>query len=78
MPLRYTLPSHTAFLSPAGVEVYDIFPPLSLIQPPVQLLAHDSDTGKWSLIFKNDSTHLPPELSTLRKSKWNQYDEAKK
>ena len=41
----------------------------------VSLVEFDHDTGKWSLIFKNDSTHLTPELSTLRTSHWNRYDE---
>ena len=41
----------------------------------VSLTEYDHNTGRWSLIFKNDSSHLPAELSTLRKSKWNQYDE---
>ena len=40
----------------------------------VSLLVFDSDTAKWSLIFKNDSTHLPPELSTLKQSRWNRYE----
>ena len=39
----------------------------------VSLVEFDPESG-WKLIFKNDSSHLPPALSTLRSSKWNQYD----
>lgn len=44
----------------------------------VSLVEYDCDAGTWKLIFKNDSTHLPPALSTLRSSHWNRYDEEKK
>ena len=40
----------------------------------VSLVEYDGDTGKWSLRFKNDASHLPPELSTLRNSAWNRYE----
>lgn len=42
----------------------------------VSLVEYDSETG-WRLIFKNDSSHLPPALSTLRTSRWNRYDTEK-
>lgn len=44
----------------------------------VSLVEFDCTAGTWKLIFKNDSTHLPPELSTLRGSNWNRYDEEDK
>jgi broad specificity phosphatase PhoE len=40
----------------------------------VSLVEYDCDARTWKLIFKNDSSHLPPELSTLRNSAWNQYE----
>ncbi len=42
----------------------------------VSLMEYDTDSDKWTLIFKNDSTHLPQSLSTLRKSQWSRYEEA--
>ena len=42
----------------------------------VSLAEYDTDTGAWRLVFKNDSSHLPPELSTLRQSAWNRYETA--
>ena len=41
----------------------------------VSLVEYDNARDKWTLIFKNDSSHLPPELSTLRKSQWSKYEE---
>lgn len=41
----------------------------------VSLVEYD-ETG-WRLIFKNDSSHLPAECSTLRSSKWCRYETAK-
>lgn len=35
------------------------------------------DNGHRKLIFKNDSSHLPEELSTLRTSKWCRYEDKK-
>lgn len=43
----------------------------------VSLVEYDSETEQWKLIFKNDSSHLPPALSTLRNSAWNQYEKDK-
>ena len=43
----------------------------------VSLVEYDGETGRWTLIFKNDSSHLPPELSTLRNSAWNRYEKEK-
>ena len=40
----------------------------------ISLVEYDGETGAWKLIFKNDSAHLPPELSTLRSSAWNRYE----
>lgn len=40
----------------------------------VSLVEYDCDARTWKLIFKNDSSHLPPELSTLRNSAWNRYE----
>lgn len=42
----------------------------------VSLVEYDDATG-WRLLFKNDATHLPPECSTLRQSKWCRYETAK-
>lgn len=39
----------------------------------VSLVEYDTESG-WRLVFKNDASHLPPELSTLRSSHWNQYE----
>ena len=39
----------------------------------VSCVQYDTEKG-WSLVFKNDSSHLPEALSTLRTSHWNQYD----
>lgn len=39
----------------------------------VSCVRYDTEKG-WSLVFKNDSSHLPEALSTLRTSRWNQYD----
>ena len=36
----------------------------------VSLVAFDSGTGKFSLVFKNDSSHLPEALSTMRHAGW--------
>lgn len=41
----------------------------------VSLVEYDHGSQKWRLIFKNDSAHLPPELSTLRSSCWNRYEQ---
>lgn len=35
------------------------------------------DGQAWRLIFKNDASHLPPECSTLRTSKWSRYETAR-
>ncbi len=43
----------------------------------VSLVEYDCDTGKWKLNYKNDSSHLPPECSTLRHSAWNRYEKDK-
>lgn len=40
----------------------------------VSLVEYDDQADKWTLIFKNDSGHLPAELSTLRTSSWNRYE----
>ncbi len=40
-------------------------------------LAEYDDSGEVRIIFKNDASHLPPELSTLASSKWNKYEEDK-
>lgn len=42
----------------------------------VSLVEYDTDTG-WKLIFKNDTSHLPAEYSTLRRSQWCRYETAK-
>lgn len=42
----------------------------------VSLVEYDDETG-WRLIFKNDASHLPPEYTTLRHSKWCRYETAK-
>lgn len=42
----------------------------------VSCVTQDAEHG-WQLLFKNDSTHLPPECSTLRSSKWCRYETAK-
>lgn len=39
----------------------------------VSLVEYGTETG-WRLVFKNDSSHLPPALSTLRTSRWNRYE----
>lgn len=36
------------------------------------------DEAKPKIIFKNDSSHLPPEASTLAFSRWSKYDEKEK
>lgn len=43
----------------------------------VSRIEYDADTG-FTLIYKNDSEHLPPELSSLRGAKWCSYETAKK
>lgn len=43
----------------------------------VSLIEYD-DEAKPKIIFKNDSSHLPPEASTLAFSRWNKYDEKEK
>ncbi|MBR6107441.1 MAG: histidine phosphatase family protein [Oscillospiraceae bacterium] len=43
----------------------------------VSLVEYDCGSGAWTLIYKNDSTHLPPALSTLRNSAWNRYEKEK-
>jgi len=43
----------------------------------VSLAEYDHETQKWSLIFKNDSSHLSAELSTLNSSAWNRYEKEK-
>lgn len=40
----------------------------------VSQVEYDSETHRWKLIFKNDASHLPAALSTLRKSTWNRYE----
>ncbi len=40
----------------------------------VSLLRY-TDPENPEIIFKNDTSHLPPELSTLRTSKWCRYEE---
>ncbi|HAG13908.1 MAG TPA: histidine phosphatase family protein [Ruminococcus sp.] len=40
----------------------------------VSLAEYDVEAGTWKLIFKNDASHLPPALSTLRGSAWNRYE----
>lgn len=42
----------------------------------VSCVTYDTEQG-WTLVFKNDSTHLPPECSTLRTSKWCRYETQK-
>ncbi|MCQ2417957.1 MAG: histidine phosphatase family protein [Oscillospiraceae bacterium] len=44
----------------------------------VSLMEYDCEKDSWKLIFKNDASHLPEELSTLRKSNWNQYEKESK
>ena len=39
----------------------------------VSLAEYDPASG-WRLIYKNSADHLTPELSTLRTSKWSQYE----
>jgi len=39
----------------------------------VSLAEFDPERG-WHLVYKNHADHLPPEYSTLRTSKWSQYD----
>lgn len=43
----------------------------------VSLIEYD-DEAKPKIIFKNDSSHLPPEASTLAFSRWSKYDEKEK
>ena len=40
----------------------------------VSLLRYDENITP-EIVFKNDTSHLPPELSTLRTSKWCRYEE---
>ncbi len=40
----------------------------------VSLIEYDDNLTP-EIIFKNESSHLPPELSTLAFSRWNKYDE---
>ena len=42
----------------------------------VSLLKYNDDLVP-EIIFKNDTSHLPPELSTLRTSKWCRYEDSK-
>lgn len=41
----------------------------------VSLVEYDHGKERFRLIFKNDSSHLPEALSTLRGSAWNRYDQ---
>lgn len=43
----------------------------------VSLIEYD-DESKPKIIFKNDSSHLPPDASTLAFSRWSKYDEKEK
>lgn len=43
----------------------------------VSCIEYDDDTG-FSLIYKNNSEHLPPEYSSLRGAKWCSYETEKK
>lgn len=48
---------------------------VSLVEYDPDIEADDGDEAEyWRLIFKNNSDHLPPELSTLRTSHWNRYE----
>ena len=40
----------------------------------VSLVEYDGESDAWKLVYKNDSAHLTPELSTLRGSAWNRYE----
>lgn len=42
----------------------------------VSCVSYEENAG-WELIFKNDSSHLSPENSTLRNSNWCKYDTEK-
>ncbi len=42
----------------------------------VSLVEYDDDSG-WHLYYKNNASHLPAELSTLRQSHWCRYETAK-
>ena len=42
----------------------------------VSLIEYDDDLAP-TIIYKNDSSHLPHELSTLAFSRWSKYDEKK-